>query len=155
MLKKYESPRIIVPRFNEASGFYTTPQRSKQMSKIRAKDTKAEVLLRKQLWHSGIRYRKHLKKLPGSPDIVLTKAKIAIFVDGEFWHGHNWEVIREKIKSNRAFWIPKIERNIQRDGENNQALSLLGYKVVRFWEKEIKSDLNSCVIKIISLIQES
>jgi DNA mismatch endonuclease (patch repair protein) len=138
-----------IPRFNKHSGFVTTPARSKLMRKIRSSNTKTEVLLRKSLWSLGLRYRKNYKKLPGAPDIAITKFKLAIFIDGEFWHGHNWEIKKGKIKTNQAFWIPKIERNMERDVENNEALNSLGFKVIRFWEHEVKKNLQGCVDKIL------
>lgn len=141
----YIEPKIKVPRFNEASGFYTTKKRSKIMSKIRSKNTKPELLFRKVLWAKRIRYRVHSKKLPGKPDISIQKYKLAIFIDGEFWHGYNWDEKKKTIKSNRAFWIPKIERNMQRDREVNFELASLGYTVFRFWEGEIKKELNKCI----------
>ena len=141
--------KIHVPRFKKELGFQTTAQRSLLMSKIRSKETKPEILLRKALWGKGIRYRLNVKKLKGWPDIVINKHKIIVFVDGEFWHGFNWQDKKKKIKVNRDFWIPKIERNMQRDIENNENLKLLGYTVLRFWEHEIRKDLNSCVKKII------
>lgn len=147
-VKKYKTEKIKVPRFSEKEGFYTTPQRSKTMSKIRSKDTKPELLLRKALWAKGHRYRLRVKKLPGSPDIVFRKFKLVIFIDGEFWHGLNWAEKKKKIKSNRAFWIPKIERNMQRDEENNMALEELGWTILRFWENSIKKDLNKCIATI-------
>ncbi len=150
MSKVYDEERIIVPRFNEASGFYTTPERSKMMAKIRGKNTKPELLFRKALWAAGYRYRIDYKKLIGKPDIVLKKYKTVIFIDGEFWHGYNWEERKEKIKTNREFWIPKIERNLQRDREVNIALETKGYKVFRFWEKEIKKELDKCLDRVIS-----
>jgi len=142
-----------VPRFNNLSGFETTPERSELMKKIRSNNTKAEVLLRKSLWVLGIRYRKNYKKLPGYPDIVITKNKLVVFIDGEFWHGHNWDIKKGKIKTNQAFWIPKIERNMERDVENNEILKRLGFKVMRFWEHEIKKDLQGCINKIIQHVQ--
>ncbi len=150
MSKVYDEERIIVPRFNEASGFYTTPERSKMMAKIRGKNTKPELLFRKALWAAGYRYRIDYKKLIGKPDIVLKKYKTVIFIDGEFWHGYNWEERKEKIKTNREFWIPKIERNLQRDREVNIAFETKGYKVFRFWEKEIKKELDKCLDRVIS-----
>lgn len=148
MPKSYLQERIKVPRFGEENGFYTTPERSKIMGKIRAKNTKPELAFRKALWHVGYRYRIDYKKLIGKPDILLKKYKTAIFIDGEFWHGHNWEERKQKIKSNREFWIPKIERNIQRDEEVNSGLEKLGYKVFRFWESDVKKNLNGCVRKV-------
>lgn len=149
MPKNYHKERIKVPRFNEESGFYTTPERSKIMGKIRGKNTKPELAFRKALWAAGYRYRIDYKKLIGKPDIALKKYKTVIFIDGEFWHGHNWEERKLKIKTNREFWIPKIERNIQRDHEVNTALKEMGYTVFRFWEGEIKKELDACLEKVI------
>lgn len=148
----YKEIKIQVPRFEEANGFYTTEARSKLMSKIKSKNTKPEILFRKKLWHAGIRYRNHVATLPGNPDIVNKKLKLAIFVDGEFWHGYNWEIKKDKIKTNRDFWIAKIERNMQRDGENNGKLQSLGYKVFRFWEHEIKKEPQKCIFEILDWI---
>ena len=150
MPKKYSEERIIVPRFNEESGFYTTPQRSKIMSKIRGKNTKPELAFRKALYAAGYRYRVDYKKLIGKPDIALNKYKTLIFIDGEYWHGKNWEERKPKVKTNREFWIAKIERNIQRDQEVNQELERLGYKVFRFWENEIKKELDTCLKKVLN-----
>jgi DNA mismatch endonuclease (patch repair protein) len=152
-MAKYNEEKIIVPRFNESNGFYTTKARSSLMAKIKSKDTKPEVALRHALWHSGLRYRKQSKKLPGNPDIVNKKLKIAIFIDGEFWHGYNWEDKKNKIKTNRDFWIPKIERNMQRDHENSKKLADLGYTVFRFWEHEIKKNLEGCVLMIMNYVK--
>ena len=152
-MKKYPEYDIAVPRFNEANGFYTTKGRSELMAKIKGVNTKPELKLRKALWGMGFRYRKNVKKLPGSPDLVFYKFKLAIFVDGEFWHGYNWEEKREKIKSNRDFWIPKIERNMQRDRQNRSKLENEGWVVLRFWEQEIYKDFDNCIIKICSYLQ--
>lgn len=149
MPKNYPKERIKVPRFNEESGFYTTPERSKIMGKIRGKNTKPELAFRKALWAAGYRYRIDYKKLIGKPDIVLKKYRTVIFIDGEFWHGHNWEERKLKIKTNTEFWIPKIERNMQRDHEVNEALEEMGYTVFRFWESEIKKELDRCLDKVI------
>jgi len=152
---QYKAPKIKVPTFNEDSGFYTTKKRSKIMSKIKGKDTKPEIQFRKKLWEKGIRYRINNKKLLGKPDIIIKKYKIVIFIDGIFWHGYKWEERKPKIKSNREYWIPKIERNIQRDKENNKKLSDEGWQVIRFWEHEIKKDLETCIDRLINLIQNS
>ena len=122
------------------------------MSKIKGKNSKPELLFRKALWAKGIRYRITNKTLPGKPDISIKKYKLIIFIDGEFWHGYNWNERKETIKSNRAFWIPKIERNIQRDGEVNQQLTEMGYSVFRFWEGDIKTELNKCINDILVFI---
>lgn len=131
--------------FKDSLGFTTTPERSKLMARIKGLNTKPEIKLRKELWRLGIRYRVNYKKLPGSPDVVILKRKLAIFVDGEFWHGYNWELKKSKLKANRNYWIPKIERNMQRDLENNLKLVGLGFIVLRFWEHEIYHDLKKCI----------
>lgn len=150
----YEYNKIKVPRFNEESGFYTTKARSKHMSKIKGKNTKPEIKFRKALWKLGYRYRIDYKKLIGKPDIVLNKHKTVIFIDGEFWHGYNWEEKKIKIKSNRRFWIPKIERNIQRDQEVNKALKEKNYTIFRFWGKEIKKDFKNCILKVVAHLKK-
>ncbi|MDF4201557.1 very short patch repair endonuclease [Maribacter sp. SA7] len=154
MSKDYSKERIIVPRFNEASGFYTTPQRSKIMSKIKGKNTKPELAFRKALYAAGYRYRIDYKKLIGKPDIALPKYKTVIFIDGEYWHGKNWEERKPNVKTNREFWIAKIERNMQRDIEVNQELIALGYTVFRFWETEVKKNLQECLEKTIKHLNE-
>jgi len=154
MVKNYDEDRIIVPRFNEESGFYTTKKRSKMMSKIRGKNTKPEMRFRRALWAKGIKYRVDSRKLPGRPDVSIRKYKLAIFVDGEYWHGYNWEERRKKVKTNREFWIPKIERNIQRDREVNAQLQALGFKVFRFWESEVKKELETCINQVIDYIED-
>lgn len=117
------------------------------MQHIKAKDTKIEVMLRKALWSKGYRYRKNYKSLPGSPDIALTKYKIAVFCDGEFFHGKDWEVLRPRLeKSNNSdFWISKISRNRERDEEVNKKLLFMGWTVIRFWGNDIKKNLDECV----------
>jgi DNA mismatch endonuclease (patch repair protein) len=149
MSNNYSEERIKVPRFNEESGFYTTPERSKIMSKIRGKNTKPELAFRKALYAAGYRYRIDYKKLIGKPDIVLKKYRTVVFIDGEYWHGHNWEERKPKVKTNREFWIAKIERNMQRDREVNQKLSDLDYMVFRFWESEVKKNLKNCLNQVI------
>ncbi len=153
MSTSYEDNKIKVPRFNEASGFYTTKKRSKIMSKIKGKNSKPELLFRKTLWAKGIRYRINNKTLPGKPDISIKKHKLAIFIDGEFWHGYNWNERKESIKSNRGFWIPKIERNLQRDKEVNLELQELGYTVFRFWANDVKTELKKCINDVLVYIQ--
>ena len=119
----------------------------KMMSKIRGKDTSIEVALRKVLWRRGYRYRKNLKSLPGSPDSALTKYKIAIFCDSEFFHGKDWEVLKGKLQNgkNPDYWIKKIERNIERDHEKDQELIAEGWTVIHFWGKEILKNTDECI----------
>lgn len=149
MKKKYPEETIKVPRFKEASGYYTTQKRSKIMGKIRGKNTKPELLFRKALHRAGVRYRTHCKDLPGRPDMANKSKRFVIFIDGEFWHGYQWEERKHKLKRNRDFWIAKIERNIQRDQEVSRALHAKGFKVFRFWENEIKKNLGACLQKVL------
>ncbi|MBE6007757.1 MAG: very short patch repair endonuclease [Lachnospiraceae bacterium] len=131
----------------------STPETRKRMSNVKLKGGKAETALAKELWRRGIRYRKNYKKLPGSPDIAITKHKIAVFVDGEFWHGYDWENKKEKLKANREYWIEKIEENIARDKRDSLKLEELGWVVIRFWEREVKKDIETCVKKIFDTIE--
>ncbi|HEX7367540.1 MAG TPA: very short patch repair endonuclease [Pelobium sp.] len=148
--KLYKDPYEIikVPRFEESEGFYTTKKRSETMSKIRAKNSKPELLFRKALWRAHIRYRTHIKSLPGTPDIAIKKYKLALFIDGSFWHGYQWDKRKNELKTNRGFWIPKIERNMQRDQKNRLLLENAGYTVMRFWEHEIQHNLEACINQV-------
>lgn len=134
--------------------FKTTKERSAIMSKIRGKDTKIEIKLRKALWHCGVRYRKNYKQLPGSPDIALTRFRIAIFCDSDFWHGYQWDEQKCKIKSNRDYWINKIEQNIERDKFYDDQLLELGWLPLHFWEHQINSNLDACVNEVLSLLPD-
>lgn len=130
----------------------TPEQRRKNMQAIKSQDTSIELRLRKALWARGVRYRKNYRKLIGRPDIVLTKYKIAIFCDSDYWHGYDWENRHQRIKSNREYWIPKIERNMARDKEVNEALARDGWTVLRFWEWQIRKQLDECVGEILRTI---
>ena len=125
----------------------TKEQRRKNMQRIKAKDTSIEIKLRKSLWNKGYRYRKNYDRLPGKPDIALTKYKIAIFCDSEFFHGKDWEVLKPRLgKSNNSqYWISKISRNRERDDEINKRLLFEGWTVIRFWGKEISKNADECV----------
>jgi len=118
------------------------------MSKIKGVNTTPEIALRKALWTAGIRYRKNVNTMPGKPDIVIAKIKLTIFVDSEFFHGYNWNEKKTKIKTNRDYWIPKIERNMQRDKEVNEFLTANGWTVLRFWSKDVEKNLETCVATI-------
>lgn len=135
----------------------TPEQRKKNMKNIHSRDTDIELKLRKALWNKGYHYRKNYKDLPGCPDIVLTKYKIAIFCDGEFFHGKDWEVLKPKLqKSNNSdYWIKKISRNIERDDERNKQLLFLGWTVIRFWGKDILKDVDTCVRVVEEAIWDS
>lgn len=117
------------------------------MSHIKGKDTSIEVILRKALWARGYRYRKNYKQLPGSPDIVLTKYKIAIFCDSEFFHGKNWDSLKAKLEKgkNPGYWVKKIERNMERDLEKDRLLRFEGWTVIHFWGKDILKDTDQCI----------
>lgn len=119
--------------------------RSRIMRAIKSENTKVEVLLRKALWKRGYRYRKNDKAIYGTPDISFRKYRIAVFVDGEFFHGYNWEEKKLKLKDNRDYWIAKIERNMNRDIRVNDFLMLNGWRVIRFWDRDIKKNLWNCV----------
>ena len=125
----------------------TPEQRHKNMSAIRSKDTSIEVVLRKALWHHGYRYRKNYAALPGKPDIAITKYRIAIFCDSEFFHGKDWDKLKQRLeKSDKGeYWIKKITRNMERDKENEQALRYQDWTVLRFWGNEIKKHTDECV----------
>ena len=126
----------------------TPEQRKKNMQAVKNKDSLIELMLRKELWSRGLRYRKNYTKITGKPDIVFIGKKVAVFCDSEFWQGYDWERRKDDIKSNRDFWIPKIERNMQRDTEVTQALTNDGWLVLRFWGNEIKKHLSDCADKI-------
>ncbi len=136
------------------SDVMTPKQRSQTMSHIKGKNTSIEILLRKSLWHRGIRYRKNYKRLPGTPDIAITKYKIAIFCDSEFFHGHNWEIKKQKLGNNREYWIKKIERNMERDRENDLKLIAMDWVPIHFWGQEIQKHTDECVDAVEDLIFE-
>lgn len=118
------------------------------MQAVKATGSKIEERLGKALWRANLRYRKHYIKLPGKPDFVLVRFKIAIFCDSHFWHGYRWEGRKHEHRSNKEFWYKKIERNIERDQEINEILIAMGWKVIRFWEHEIKEELEKCVERV-------
>lgn len=132
----------------------STPEIRKRMSKVRLKNGKAETILAKRLWHEGYRYRRNYKKLPGSPDIAITKYHIAIFVDGEFWHGENWEERKTKLKHNREYWIEKIEENMARDRRVDVKLKDMGWTPIHFWEKQVLKHTDDCVADVVKLLEE-
>ena len=131
-------------------------QRQKNMRHIKGTDTKPEIALRKLLWHNGYRYRKNYKGLPGKPDIVLTKYRICIFVDSEFFHGKGFEggynsrkytSLREQLEhsNNSEFWLKKIQRNMDRDREVDSELKGMGWTVIRLWSKDVLKDPELCL----------
>lgn len=127
---------------------------SRRMSNVKLKKGDAEILLAKKLWHCGFRYRLNYKKLPGSPDIAILKYHIAVFVDGEFWHGQDWDIRKPKLKRNREYWIEKIEENMARDVRTDKELIYCGWTPIHFWSKEVMKDTDSCVEAIKDMVFE-
>lgn len=123
------------------------------MSRIRSKNTSIEIALRKPLWAAGVRYRLHYK-IAGSPDIAVPGKKVAVFCDSTFWHGRDWRSRKKRMKSNRAYWIKKIEGNMARDRRINRLLRKEGWVVLRFWDVQIESALDQCVQRVIGAIRE-
>ena len=123
---------------------HTPEQRRKNMQAVKNKDSQIELLLRKELWSRGLRYRKNVNRIYGKPDIVFIGKKVAVFCDSEFWHGYNWEERKKDFKSHQEFWIPKIERNMERDAEVTARLESEGWTVIRFWGDEIKKNTAQC-----------
>lgn len=130
----------------------TPQQRHRCMKANKPKGTKPELMLSHELWRRGYRYRRNMKNVAGSPDICFKRLKLAVFVDGEFWHGRNWESASLRIKSNREYWIPKIERNMERDKEVDRRLNDQGWQVLRFWESDVKNNLSGCADKVIEIL---
>jgi DNA mismatch endonuclease, patch repair protein len=122
--------------------------RSEIMGRVKSKNTKIEILLRKALWKKGYRYRVNYKKLAGTPDIVFVNVKLAIFCDSEFWHGKHLMEGKSIPKTNTEFWVEKIRRNMERDKEIDQKLKEDGWRILHFWGEEIKKDLVKCIEKI-------
>ena len=122
----------------------TQEQISYNMRRVRNKDSAIEIALRKELWSRGLRYRKNVKSILGKPDIAFVGKKVAVFCDSEFWHGYDWEERKKDFKSHQEFWIPKIERNIQRDKEVTTQLEADGWVVLRFWGRDIKKSCAAC-----------
>lgn len=126
---------------------------SKIMSSIGSKNTKPEELLGSTMWKLGLRYRKHASGLPGSPDFYFKGPKIAVFCDGDFWHGNNWRLrgfdsLEEELSTYSEFWQKKIRRNIERDDQNNIDLRERGWTVIRFWGSEIKERPQACAQEV-------
>lgn len=134
----------------------TPTQRHKAMTAIRSTNTSIEVTLRKALWHRGIRYRKNYKLLPGTPDIAITKYRIAVFCDSEFFHGKDWEKLRLRLENgnNSTYWVKKIQRNMERDDEVDKALRFREWTVIRFWGGDIRKHTEDCVRVVEEAVEE-
>lgn len=132
----------------------TSPEISKRMAHVKTKKNSAEVMLAKSLWHRGYRYRLNYKALPGSPDIALTKYRIAIFIDGEFWHGKDFEQRKTKLKNNKDYWIEKIQENINRDIKDDKLLRQMDWYPIHFWSNDVIKYCNQCIEEVICLIDD-
>ena len=132
-------------------------KRSENMRRVKNKDTDIELLLRKKLWERGYRYRKNFKELPGKPDIALTKYKIAVFCDSEFFHGKDFDGLKKHFEGNPRgdFWIEKIGKNIERDFKVDKELSFMGWRALHFWRKDILKDPEGCIDEIEAVIRET
>jgi DNA mismatch endonuclease (patch repair protein) len=130
----------------------TPAQRSYCMSRIKGKDTDLEVRVRSALHRKGLRFRKHVKELPGKPDIVFTKARVAVFVDGDFWHGYRFPTWENKVSD---FWKKKISKNRERDAMNHRKLREIGWMVIRLWQHELKKDFDKSIVKIVSAVERA
>ena len=124
-------------------------QRHKNMCAVKNRGSKIELALRRILWSNGYRYRTNCSKIYGKPDIVFIGKKVAVFCDSEFWHGYAWQENKNKIHSNKNFWIKKIEKNMERDREVNKKLEKDGWIVLRFWGREILQSSGKCLEKIV------
>lgn len=132
----------------------STAATRKRMSHVHLKGGKSERQLAIALWHRGVRYRLNDKGLPGSPDIAITKYKLAIFVDGEFWHGKDWQKKKDRLVRNRQYWITKIEENMARDKRVDKELEQAGWRPIHFWDKQVKQNLDYCVEYIFVFIRD-
>lgn len=143
---------IKAPRYKSYKPSSASASYVKRRNK--SKNTVAELLLRKALWSRGLRYRLHVADLPGKPDIVFAKHRVAVFIDGDFWHGRNWGQLEKKLsaRANAEYWIAKIQYNRNRDEEQTLALEAAGWTVVRFWETDIIRDVEEPVEMVVAAL---
>jgi len=130
---------------------------SRIMSAVRSRDTEPEIWLRQALFRRGLRFRIHYRKLPGRPDIAFPRDRVAVFVDGDFWHGGGWKErgfrsMEDQFRRNANFWISKIRSNVERDHVVNAALTAAGWTVIRLWESTVRSSVNSCATRVQTVI---
>lgn len=133
----------------------TPEQRKRNMRANKGAGTSIETTLGKAMWEVGLRYRKNVKTIFGKPDFIFKGRKIAVFCDGEFWHGRYWEQRKLDHKSNKQFWISKIERNIERDREVTKTLQNDGWTVLRFWETDIKKNIHHCIAQVLQAYENA
>ena len=127
---------------------------SKALARNKAADTKCERILRSELWRRGLRFRKNVRSLPGKPDMVFTRQRVVVFCDGDFWHGRDWEERKRKLRkgANPAYWVAKIQANIDRDRRYDEQLKDLGWSVLRIWELDILKSPSDAAAKVMSLV---
>ena len=130
----------------------TPEQRSYCMSRVKGKDTGIEMLVRSGLHKRGLRFRKHVADLPGKPDVVFAKAKVAVFVDGDFWHGFRFPLWKNDLTE---FWREKIAGNRTRDQRNFRRLRAMGWRVIRLWQHQVEDDLEGCIKKVITAVKDA
>lgn len=130
----------------------TPEQRSYCMSQVKGKDTALEVRVRSELHKRGLRFRKHVRDLPGRPDIVFSKARVAVFIDGDFWHGYRFSSWQHKVAD---FWKKKIAGNCERDARNRRRLRAMGWTVVRLWQHHLEKDFERCIGRVLSAVYNS
>ena len=130
----------------------TPKQRSYCMSRVKGKDTGIETSVRSALHRRGLRFRKHVKDLPGKPDVVFTRAKVAVFIDGDFWHGYRFSTWEHKVSE---FWKRKISKNRERDSNNHRKLGEMGWTVVRLWQHDLERDFEGSIERVISAVKEA
>jgi len=128
----------------------TPEQRSFCMSRVKGKDTGLEMRVRSALHRRGLRFRKHVKDLPGKPDVVFRKARVAVFVDGDFWHGYRFPSWEDKVSD---FWKKKINRNRERDAANHRKLRQMEWTVIRLWQHEVEADFDACIDRILAAVR--
>lgn len=143
-----------VPRYSEFEPASRLASEIKK--KNRSRDTKAELLLRRELWRRGLRYRLHDARLPGKPDIIFVKARVAVFVDGDFWHGRNWPSRKAKLArgANAPYWLAKIEANIKRDRRRTRELQRMGWTVLRVWETDVLADCCAAGLRVREAVRQ-
>ncbi len=154
MFRLYLDPAMKCPTFKGLKPSCERASAAGRGSSLKG-NTKPELLVRHELWKKGLRYRKNVSGLPGVPDLVFSRARVAVFCDGDFWHGKDWIIRKPKLArgNNSRYWIAKIERNMERDGENNLLLQKNGWVVLRFWESEIRNNLSGVIDSIVSSLR--
>lgn len=145
------------PKVPYYSGFTpASPTASRIKQANRREGGRAERLLGQALWRAGLRYRKHATSLPGRPDFAFAGARVCVFCDGDFWHGRDWATLRERLarRANPAYWLAKIGRNVERDREQTEQLTDLGWLVVRLWETDVLRDPEAAAAQVKALVDE-